>query len=335
VVWSFFRRQIRRRPSPRRALSGAASWLFGFRRRHIIGAGTAASVIGLYSYGAQVGLLPYNPMVVVRALVGDSPVVQEAEKELTAATGVTLPPAASFSNSLGTNTAAYPANGYGASGYNAPAYGAGDITSHFSPNGGCTDTVVAEIRQARQQILVQAYSFTSAPIASALVEAHNRGVSVVVVLDKSQKSEQYSSADFVSRAGIPTRIDSAHQIAHNKIMLIDGQTIITGSFNFTKNAEENNAENLLVIRGRPDLYQAYENNFRAHYGHSQPYQSRGTGGTSPAPEPTHRGHSHPQPTPSYAPSYGPTNGPAYAPPSSYGQSSYGQSSSGGIIAYPR
>jgi phosphatidylserine/phosphatidylglycerophosphate/cardiolipin synthase-like enzyme len=279
-------------------------------------------------------------MVVVRALVGDSPVVQEAEKELTAATGVTIPPAASFSNSSGsTSTAAYPtggynSTGYGATGYGTPSAGAGDITSHFSPLGGCTDTVVAEIRQARQQILVQAYSFTSAPIASALVEAHNRGVSVVVVLDKSQKSEQYSSADFVSRAGIPTLIDSAHQIAHNKIMLIDGQTIITGSFNFTKNAEENNAENLLVIRGRADLYQAYENNFRAHYGHSQPYQSRGYGG-GPAPsEPTHRGHSSQRSAPSYAPSYAPASGPAYAPPS-YGQQSYGQSPSGGIIAYPR
>jgi len=176
VVWSFFRRQIRRRPSPRRALSSAASWLFGFRRHHIIGAGTAASVIGLYSYGAQVGLLPYNPMVVVRALVGDSPVVQEAEKELSQATGVDIPAAtAALGNPPGTtSTAAYPTNsynstGYGATGYGTPAAGAGDITSHFSPNGGCTDTVVAEIRQARQQILVQAYSFTSAPIASALV----------------------------------------------------------------------------------------------------------------------------------------------------------------------
>src|SRR3954468_19414387 len=55
VVWSFFRRQIRRRPSPRRALGSAASWLFGFRRHHVIGAGTLASFIGLYSYGAQVG----------------------------------------------------------------------------------------------------------------------------------------------------------------------------------------------------------------------------------------------------------------------------------------
>jgi phosphatidylserine/phosphatidylglycerophosphate/cardiolipin synthase-like enzyme len=184
----------------------------------------------------------------------------------------------------------YPANGYPPGGYPngyAPGYGGsygypgvsyaqGDIACYFSPGGGCTEAIVNEIRQARQQIFVQAYSFTSVPIANALVEAHNRGVAVYIVLDKSQKTEQYSGADFVAHAGIPTLIDSAHAIAHNKVMLIDHQTIITGSFNFTKSAEQSNAENLLIIRGRADLYQAYENNFRHHYEHSQPYQGRGT-----------------------------------------------------------
>src|SRR5262245_9892316 len=185
----------------------------------------------------------------------------------------------------------YPASGYGAAGYQvpyqynyaagygSPASGTGDIAVYFSPAGGCTEAVVNEIRQAPQQILVQAYSFTSVPIANALVEAHNRGVSIYIVLDKSQKTEQYSGADFVAHAGIPTLIDAAHAIAHNKVMLIDQQTIITGSFNFTTSAEKSNAENLLIIRGRPDLYQAYENNFRHHYEHSQPYQGRGN--TSP------------------------------------------------------
>jgi phosphatidylserine/phosphatidylglycerophosphate/cardiolipin synthase-like enzyme len=85
--------------------------------------------------------------------------------------------------------------------------------------------------------LVQAYSFTSAPIANALVDAHKRGVNVQVILDKSQRTEKYSSADFVARAGIPTFIDAKHAIAHNKIMVIDGYEILTGSFNFTKAAE--------------------------------------------------------------------------------------------------
>src|SRR5207245_11637874 len=77
----------------------------------------------------------------------------------------------------------------------------------FSPHGGCTDAVVAALGKAKTSVLVQAYSFTSAPIAKALVEAHERGVKVEVILDRSQRSEKYSSADFVVHAAIATLID--------------------------------------------------------------------------------------------------------------------------------
>jgi phosphatidylserine/phosphatidylglycerophosphate/cardiolipin synthase-like enzyme len=93
-----------------------------------------------------------------------------------------------------------------------------------------------------------AYRSRSAPIAKALVEAHRRGVKVEVVLDKSQRTEKYSSATFVYNNGIPCFIDAQHAIAHNKVIVIDGLTVITGSFNFTKAAEDNTAENLLVIQ---------------------------------------------------------------------------------------
>jgi len=143
------------------------------------------------------------------------------------------------------------------------------IEVFFSPKGGCTEAAVKEIAAAKATILVQAYSFTSAPIAKALVDAHKRGVQVQVILDKSQKGEKYTSADFVIHAGIPTRIDAKHAIAHNKIIVIDGVTVITGSFNFTKNAEENNAENLLVIRS-PELAAKYAANWKVHADHSEP-----------------------------------------------------------------
>ena len=98
--------------------------------------------------------------------------------------------------------------------------------------------------------MVQAYSFTSAPIAKALVNAFKKGIKVEVILDKSQRGERYTSATFLSNAMIPTYIDSKHAIAHNKIMIIDRETVITGSFNFTKAAEDKNAENLLIIRNK-------------------------------------------------------------------------------------
>ena len=94
-----------------------------------------------------------------------------------------------------------------------------------------------------------------------------------MILDKSQRGEKYSSADFVQHAGIPIWIDAKHAIAHNKIMVIDGQTVITGSFNFTKNAEENNAENLLVIRS-PELATKYTANWKAHLEHSEKYEGK-------------------------------------------------------------
>jgi len=145
----------------------------------------------------------------------------------------------------------------------------GTIDVFFSPNGGATDAVVRELDAARSEILVQAYSFTSKPIAKALIDAKKRGVKVIVVLDKSQRREKYTSADFVARAGIPTFIDDRLAIAHNKIMIIDRAALITGSFNFTKAEEERNTENLL--NGNRQLVDRYLRSFKEHKGHSEMY----------------------------------------------------------------
>jgi phosphatidylserine/phosphatidylglycerophosphate/cardiolipin synthase-like enzyme len=99
-----------------------------------------------------------------------------------------------------------------------------------------------------------------------------------VLLDKSQKTEKYSSADFLANAGISTKIDAAHAIAHNKVMIIDNETVITGSYNFTKAAEENNAENLFVVRDK-ELASRYIENWQLHDGHSEPYQAQRKVGT--------------------------------------------------------
>ncbi len=147
------------------------------------------------------------------------------------------------------------------------------IEVYFSPRGGCTEAVIREIAGAQNSIRVQAYSFTSAPIAKALADARARGVDVAVILDESQRSEKYSSADFLLHAGIATAIDNRHAIAHNKVMIVDQRVVITGSFNFTKAAEESNAENLLVIRD-PQIAEIYGRNWRLHAEHSQPYDGR-------------------------------------------------------------
>lgn len=143
----------------------------------------------------------------------------------------------------------------------------------FTPGGECTEVIVREIGGAKRTLLVQAYSFTSAPIAKALVDAKKRGVDVRVILDKSQRTERYSAADFLANSGIPTWIDTCCAIAHNKVMIIDGETVITGSFNFTKAAQVRNAENVLVVRDR-DLAARYAENWQKHLASSEQYVGR-------------------------------------------------------------
>lgn len=150
---------------------------------------------------------------------------------------------------------------------------AGGVQVHFSPKGGCTDAIVAAIQAATHEILVQDYSFTSEPIAQALIAAHKNGVTVRVIMDKSVLNEK-SQVDNLHAAGIDVWIDSRHAIAHNKIIVIDGATVLTGSFNFTKQAETSNAENLLLLPPSEGVGPIYEGNWNAHVAHSTKFEGR-------------------------------------------------------------
>lgn len=138
----------------------------------------------------------------------------------------------------------------------------------FSPNGGCTAAIIDTINKAKSEVLVQAYIFTSEPIAKALLGAHKKGVKVFVILDKSQKKDGYSPATFFANQGIPAFIDSYHARAHDKVMIIDKEIVITGSFNFSKSAETHNSENVLIIQSH-ELANLYRENWMAHRDHSE------------------------------------------------------------------
>ncbi len=151
----------------------------------------------------------------------------------------------------------------------------GDIIVAFSPNNGVTKTVVNQINQAKTVILVSAYSFSSKEIAQALLIAQKRGVTVKIILDKGQYSHSYSSSRFFANQGFEVRIDVSHAIFHDKIMIIDHSCVITGSFNFTRNAEQKNAENLLVLCGNPELVKLYEQDWYFNWNMAVPYAEYG------------------------------------------------------------
>jgi phosphatidylserine/phosphatidylglycerophosphate/cardiolipin synthase-like enzyme len=143
------------------------------------------------------------------------------------------------------------------------------VEAFFSPEGGCTQAVVREIGHARHEILVLAYSFSSKDIAQALVDAKGRGVHVELLLDHSNEQEQYSDLALFIEKGLAPLIDAKHAIAHNKVMIVDKKTLITGSFNFTHQAETHNAENLLILKGHPELVRHFRQNFETHKSHCQ------------------------------------------------------------------
>jgi phosphatidylserine/phosphatidylglycerophosphate/cardiolipin synthase-like enzyme len=153
---------------------------------------------------------------------------------------------------------------------------------YFSPKGGCQEAVVRELRAARREILVQAYSFTSDALSRALLDAKKRGVHVDVLLDRSNEQERYSDLHVFLENGLPPLIDGSHAIAHNKVMIIDQKTVVTGSYNFTNQAEHENAENLLILKGNPELVRAYRQAFLEHKAHCKPPQAKPAAEAAPA-----------------------------------------------------
>lgn len=139
----------------------------------------------------------------------------------------------------------------------------------FTPGQSCTQQILTALDSAQQSIWVQAYSFTSLKIAKALLAAKQRGVEVKLILDKAWLTDKNNAnfnyaIEYMHKHGLPIWIDYQPRHAHNKVMILDGKQVITGSFNFTNGAEYHNAENLLIINS-PPIAQQYLDNWQKRY----------------------------------------------------------------------
>jgi len=140
---------------------------------------------------------------------------------------------------------------------------------YFSPQGGCTAAIVAALAVARSSVVVSAYEFTSSTIACALIAVRSRGATVQVILDPTQRYQRGSQSGLLSVNNIPVLYDPAHSIFHDKYMVIDSHLVLTGSFNFTTEAEYHNAENLIFLDS-PQIAALYAANWLFHQAHSVP-----------------------------------------------------------------
>lgn len=128
----------------------------------------------------------------------------------------------------------------------------------FSPNQGSLPLVLKAINSAQKSIHVAAYSFTSKPIAEALLAAKKRGVDVDVIADEKSNSGKYSATTYLANNNVPVKLDGNYPIFHHKFMIIDGTSLETGSFNYSAAAASKNAENVLVLWNVPALAATYE-----------------------------------------------------------------------------
>jgi len=162
---------------------------------------------------------------------------------------------------------AAPALAFASGGRTLPARGSIEVV--FSPEDGGEDALLRVIGAARQTLHVQAYVFTSRPIADALVRAHRRGVHVQVLADAQMNRRGKGNAlPRLLEAGVPVALETRYAAAHNKVLIADGGgpscVVATGSYNFTWSANKRNAENLLVLRDNCPLAAAYLDNWRRH-----------------------------------------------------------------------
>lgn len=145
--------------------------------------------------------------------------------------------------------------------------GDAQVINAFAPDDTITDEIVARLDAAEQRIDMMAFAFTSDPVAGALIEARQRGLPVRAVMESRNVRGTGSDFNTVRDAGIDIHPDGNCYIMHHKVIIIDGRTVITGSFNFTRSAQDQNDENVLIIED-PILAARYLEEFERVYQHA-------------------------------------------------------------------
>ena len=132
-----------------------------------------------------------------------------------------------------------------------------EIETHFchSSRGFCSEIIIGHIEQATATLECAVYTFTLEPIAEALADAAARGVQVWVVVEKDQEAPKVTS--ILQQDGVFVRKDGNADLMHHKFMVVDGNHVVTGSYNWTYSADNKHDENLQIIHstGVADLFQ--------------------------------------------------------------------------------
>lgn len=139
----------------------------------------------------------------------------------------------------------------------------GDVEVHtyFSPDDNVAAALVDLIDDAEESVYFLAFSLTLDEIGDALVRAQQRGVEVLGIMDDAQLGNQGGEYEFLRQNGVQVHMDEAATNLHDKVLIVDEAVLVTGSYNFSSNAEFRNDENTLIIYS-PSVAAEYLRQFR-------------------------------------------------------------------------
>ncbi len=116
----------------------------------------------------------------------------------------------------------------------------------FSPGEDCRKSIRELARSARRSLWICVFTITDNRIADAILDAYRRRVDVRILTDNEKAEDLGSDIEGLERSGVPVRVDVSDKHMHHKFAIADGKRVLTGSYNWTRAAAEENEENLVV-----------------------------------------------------------------------------------------
>jgi len=142
------------------------------------------------------------------------------------------------------------------------------VENYFAPEDKVAEKIMAHLQQARTRIVFMAFSFTDDDIGAVIRERARAGIPVQGVFEKTGSETAFSEYTRMKALHLDVLQDGNPYLMHHKVFIIDGKTVLLGSFNFSKNAEENNDENLLILESE-SIAQQYMEEFHRIYRQAQ------------------------------------------------------------------
>ncbi len=138
------------------------------------------------------------------------------------------------------------------------------INAYFAPEDNVERIILRRLHRAKRSIRFMAFSFTSDRIGETVIRKHDEGLDVKGLFERSGSNSRYSEYVKMKIEGVPVKLDRNRNSMHHKVFIIDETTVITGSYNFSRNANRNNDENILIISNR-EIARIYLDEFRRLY----------------------------------------------------------------------